>query len=329
MNEEISIIIPTWNSMPEFERCLNSIPTAFPEGVIKEIIVVDKHSTDGTIETAKKHGCTILYDDISLGSARMKGLHHAKTERIAFIDSDIELPDGWFDDMLYAMETTSDTLKFNNYKVVENKCSKCEHIIDCWTDFEIGVYNEKKMKKLHPEMYRIVSNKIGWIYGRTIDDREPIKSEKLWKMQRELGTNGYRLLKEGDRAYTNNTLCLREPLLNSKIEHLNAWEDYILTQNMLKAGYNVVEVPITCNHLRSHTYDKFGVMTEAWGIAGEIKAKGWNPRTLARPFWFLYWGTRCTIHFKDFSHFKYNLNIFLSMIKAMFINRKQAFEWKR
>ena len=284
MITELTIIIPTWNSMPEFERCLNSIPKAFPEGTVKEIIVVDKHSTDNTVECAKKHGCTILYDDISLGSARLKGLHHAKTDWIAFIDSDIELPEGWFENM---------------------------HLLYLFHN------------SLPP------SNKIGWIYGRTIDDREPIKSEKLWKMQRELGTNGYRLLKEGDRAYTNNTLCLREPLLNSKIEHLNAWEDYVLTQDMLKAGYNIVEVPVTCTHLRSHTYNKFGIMTEAWGIAGEIKAKGWNIRTILRPFWFLYWGTRCTLHFKELIHFKFNLNIFISMIKAMFINRKEAFEWKR
>ena len=288
MIDEVSIIIPTWNSMPEFEKCLNSIPKAFPKGMVEEIIIVDKHSTDGTVELAKKHGCTVLYDDISLGSARMAGLHHAKTKWIAFIDSDIELSEGWFKQMI---STKVAEYFFNKYNVF----GKLE---------------------------------LGWIYGRTIDDREPIKSEKLWKMKREL-KDGYRLIKEGDRAYTNNTLCLRLPLLNAKIEHLNAWEDYILTQEMLKAGYNVVEVPVTCTHLRSHTYDKFGVMTEAWGIAGEIKAKGINPYTLLRPLWFLYWGTRCTFHFKDIVHFKYNLKVFLSMIKAMFINRKEAFEWKR
>lgn len=296
MINEVSVIIPTWNSMPEFEKCLNSIPKAFPEDIIKEIIVIDKHSTDGTVEIAKKHGCTILYDDISLGSARLKGLHHAKTEWIAFIDSDIELPVGWYLSMMY------------NMVIIETIFNSI---------ITINVPNSYHQAR------------IGWIYGRTIDDREPIKSEKLWKMQRELGTNGYRLLKEGDRAYTNNTLCLREPLLNSKIEHLNAWEDYILTQDMLKAGYNVVEVPVTCTHLRSHTYNKFGIMTEAWGIAGEIKTKGWNIRTILRPLWFLYWGTRCTFHFKELIHFKFNLQIFLSMIKAMFINRKEAFEWKR
>jgi len=280
MIDELTIIIPTWNSMPEFEKCLDSFKHAFPEDIVKDIIVIDKNSTDGTIETAEKYGCKILYDDTTLGSARLKGLREAKTDWIAFIDSDIELPEGWFSKMLNLLEKA-------------------------------------------PYSYRI-----GWIYGRTIDDREPLKSEKLYKLQIEFKNRTYRFLKEGDRAYTNNTLCLRKPLLNAKIEHLNAWEDWVLTQEMLKAGYAVVEVPVTCTHLRSHTYSKFGVMTEAWGIAGELKAKGINPYTLLRPFWFLYWGTRCTFHFKDLTHFKFNTQIFFSMIKAI-INQSKAFEWRR
>jgi len=278
--EKMDIIIPTWNSMPEFEKCLKSIQKAFPENVLGRIIIVDKHSEDGTVETAEKYGCKVIYDDTTLGSARLKGLREAKTDWVAFIDSDIALPEGWFSKMLNLLEKA-------------------------------------------PQ-----SDRIGWIYGRTIDDREPLRSEKLYKMQRDFRNRTYRFLKEGDRAYTNNTLCLRKPLLNARIEHLNAWEDWVMTQEMLKAGYHVVEVPVTCTHLRSHTYSKFGVMTEAWGIAGELKAKGINPYTLMRPFWFLWWGFRCTVHFKDLIHFKFNLYVFLSMIKAI-LNREEAYEWKR
>jgi len=282
MIDNITIIIPTWNSMPELDSCLKSITSVFPKNTVDEIIIVDKHSTDNTVETAKKYNCTIIYDDTTLGSARLKGLNHAKTDWIAFIDSDIELPENWYTTM-----TTT-------------------------------IQNLEKKHKL----------KIGWIYGRTIDDREPLRSEKLWKMELELKKTGYRKLKQGDRAYTNNTLCLRKPLLNANIKHLNAWEDYVLTQNMLKAGYDVIEVPITCTHLRSETYSKFGIMTEAWGIAGELKAKGINPLTLLRPFWFLYWGTKCTFHFKDLIHLKFNVNVFFSMIKAI-IHQKEAYAWKR
>lgn len=216
------IIITTWNSMPELEKCLQHIIQYIPEKNRGKIIIVDRHSTDGTIETAKKYGCKVIYDDISLGSARMKGIKEAKTDWIIFIDSDIYITPTWFNEMM-------------------------------------------KWLKKYQHNYNI-----GWIYGRTIDDREPLKSEKLYKMEIEFRNRKFRILKKGERAYTNNTIALRKPLLNAKIEHLNAWEDYILTQEMIKAGYDVIEVPVTCIHLRSDTYSKFGVMTEAWGIAVDI-----------------------------------------------------------
>ncbi len=277
--EEISIIIPTWNSMPELKQTLSSLENAFPKGVIKEIIIVDKESTDGTIEYAKTYGCIIITDTKSLGSARLTGLNYADTTWVAFIDSDIKLPEGWFEEMIFS---------------VNNR-------------------------------YLAVPDNIGWIYGRTIDDISPLREEKLYKMKMELTVKG-RTVKH--RAYTNNTICLRKPLLNADIEELNAWEDYIMTQCMLDAGYEVIEFPIICTHIRSETYDKFGLMTEAWGIAGELKAKGINIRTLLRPFWFLYWGVKTTVHFKDINHFRFNLSIFLSMIKALF-KLRESFTWSR
>lgn len=282
---KIDIIIPTWNSMPELEKTLKSLKIAFPSDIINNVIVVDKHSEDGTIECAKKYGCVVLFDDKSLGSARLAGLKRATTDWVAFIDSDIELPPNWFEKMITSL--------FNRYLVSGQSA---------------------------------IEQRVGWFYGRTIDDVSPLREEKLYKMELELSPSG-RLVTH--RAYTNNTICRRKPLLDAPIEDLNAWEDYVMTQTMLKAGYEVVEFPVTCIHLRSSTYDKFGVMTEAWGIAGELKAKGWNIRTCLRPFWFIYWGVRCTIHFRDFEHLWFNLKSFWSQIKALYINRKKSFEWKR
>jgi len=274
---KISIVIPTWNSMPEIKNCFEGIRRAFPRETLHEIIIVDKFSTDGTVEflrSIKDLKIVILFDGISLGNARLKGIRRARTKWICFLDSDIELPVNWFHKMCF-----------------------------------------------------LLNDDIGWIYGRTIDDCQPLMTEKLYKMDLELGAGG-RFLHKGERAYTNNTICLRKPLLNAKISHLNAWEDYILTQCMLNAGYKVKEVPITCKHLRKHTYNKFGVMTEAWNIAGELKAKGANIKTLLRPFWFLYWGLRCWAVFKEFEHFRFNFRIFLSMWKAI-VNRRKYFEWNR
>lgn len=82
--------------MPEFEECLNRIKKYIPEENRGDIIVVDRYSTDGTIDTAKRYNCKIIYDDISLGSARMKGIKEAKTDWFIFIDSDIYITPSWF-----------------------------------------------------------------------------------------------------------------------------------------------------------------------------------------------------------------------------------------
>lgn len=339
--DELTIIIPTWNSMPELEKTLESISKAFPDGLVKDVIIVDKHSDDGTIECAKTYGWKVLYDDKSLGSARLKGLREATTKWIAFIDSDIELPEDWFKEIISSLqkrfndEKSSITKKADNF--IDKRCSRCKHRGICWHDYDelnFSVYIEKEIKKRCPSLLKLFEfreyenwrDSIGWIYGRTIDDVSPLREEKLYKMKMELSERGRNVY---HRAYTNNTICLREPLLNADIENLNAWEDYVLTQTMIKAGYQVIEFPVTCTHLRSDTYNKFGTMTEAWGIAGELKAKGWNLRTILRPFWFLYWGIRCTIHFHKIEHFRFNLGLFLSQIKALYINRKEAFEWQR
>jgi len=170
---------------------------------------------------------------------------------------------------------------------------------------------------------------IGWIYGYTKEDIEFVERDHEWK--RQLRNNLPRILKLGafERAYTNNTLCLREPLLDAPIENLNAWEDFYLGQWMIKKGYSVIEVPVSCIHLKHGVYEKFNLYTENWGICGELEAKGWNPRTMLRPFYFVWWGFRCCWHFKDLKYFIYYYNICIGMLKAMYFNRKKSFSWSR
>ena len=51
----ISAIIHTFNSAKYLEKCLESIKS------VDEILICDMHSTDKTIEIAKKFGCRIIY----------------------------------------------------------------------------------------------------------------------------------------------------------------------------------------------------------------------------------------------------------------------------
>ena len=174
----------------------------------------------------------------------------------------------------------------------------------------------------------ISTKKVGWVYGYTAEDIEFI--ERAHEYKRQLRNNLPRTLKIGEfeRAYTNNTVCLRKPLLDAPIDELNAWEDYVMGQHMIKKGYDVIEIDYPCDHLKHGVYEKFGNYTEKWGLVGELKAKGWNPYTLMRPFYFVYWGIRCTIHFKDFKYLQYYTGVTLGMLSAI-LNKAKMFQWNR
>lgn len=145
MIEKMDIIIPTWNSMPELEKCLESVTRYIPEQYRGDIIIVDRYSADGTIETAEKYGCKILYDDISLGSARMKGIKEAKTEWIIFIDSDIYITPEWFSTMMYYRPRLYRAGMFYGYTLSMHP--KQKRLIEWKAKSGVGRTNFAKLKK--------------------------------------------------------------------------------------------------------------------------------------------------------------------------------------
>ena len=92
MNEyKISVIIPVRNGANKIERCI--------EGVLSqslkphEVIIVDGHSDDDTIERAKKFPVKILFEDYhTRAGACQVGIEHTEGDYIAFTDSDC-IPD--------------------------------------------------------------------------------------------------------------------------------------------------------------------------------------------------------------------------------------------
>ena len=89
----ISFIVPSYNSEKTIEGCIKSI---IKQRCKKEIIVVDGGSSDKTISILKKYKLKILLEkERGAGPARNLGLKKAKGDYIAFVDSDVVLPDNW------------------------------------------------------------------------------------------------------------------------------------------------------------------------------------------------------------------------------------------
>lgn len=93
-NPLVSIIIPTYNREFYIKKCLDSIKKQTYKRI--EIIIVDQHSTDKTVATARKFGAKILlrptpkfYSPPS--KSRNIGFKASKGDIILNLDSDMEL----------------------------------------------------------------------------------------------------------------------------------------------------------------------------------------------------------------------------------------------
>jgi len=86
----------TWNSnKPYFRKCLNSIKREIP---VHHFILVDRFSTDGTVRAVKElfPNVKIIESNARLAVSRKLGIELVDTEFFIFMDSDIELLNGWF-----------------------------------------------------------------------------------------------------------------------------------------------------------------------------------------------------------------------------------------
>ena len=95
----ISVIIPVKNEADKIGRCLDAVLSQSLQPY--EVIVVDGHSTDGTIEEVGKFPVTLLYEDYhTRGGARQVGVDNAKGEYVAFADASTIPDKGWLQNLV-------------------------------------------------------------------------------------------------------------------------------------------------------------------------------------------------------------------------------------
>ncbi len=94
---KIDVVMPTWNSNSPYFRQIVERVRRFVE--LNRLIVVDRFSTDGTIETVKSviepGKLLIVQTDRELACARALGIKQVTTPVFMFIDSDVLMPRGW------------------------------------------------------------------------------------------------------------------------------------------------------------------------------------------------------------------------------------------
>lgn len=96
---KISVIIPVKNEEEKIGRCLDAIFNQTLEPF--EVIVVDGHSNDNTVENVRKLPVKIIYESYgTVGGARQIGLENAVGEFIAFTDADCVPEKYWLENLI-------------------------------------------------------------------------------------------------------------------------------------------------------------------------------------------------------------------------------------
>lgn len=99
---DVSFVIPVKNESGTILKCLSSVSSQFYNGDLTyELIIVDDHSTDGTIELVKtyKGQYVSIYSLVGItgpAAARNLGAFKAKGDILVFLDGDIVLSKSWY-----------------------------------------------------------------------------------------------------------------------------------------------------------------------------------------------------------------------------------------
>lgn len=95
MRAPVSVVIPTLNEETGLPACLGALFEGVSAGVIRELIVADGGSSDGTLEIAEEAGAEVVSCAASRGGQLRAGADRAQGEWLLFVHADTVLSDGW------------------------------------------------------------------------------------------------------------------------------------------------------------------------------------------------------------------------------------------
>ncbi|MFC4182448.1 glycosyltransferase [Saccharococcus thermophilus] len=105
-----SIIILTHNQLDYTKQCIESIAKYTKEGSY-EIIIVDNHSTDGTVEWLKQqNNIKVIFNNENLGFPKgcNQGIEIATGENILLLNNDTIVTENWLDNLLACLYSSDD-----------------------------------------------------------------------------------------------------------------------------------------------------------------------------------------------------------------------------
>ncbi|WP_343115990.1 TIGR04283 family arsenosugar biosynthesis glycosyltransferase [Ostreiculturibacter nitratireducens] len=106
MRAPLSIIIPTLDAEADLPRCLSALGEGLTEGLIRELVISDGGSSDGTAAIADAAGALLVMGPRGRGGQLARGAAVSSGEWLLFLHADTELRPGWATAVLSHMANT-------------------------------------------------------------------------------------------------------------------------------------------------------------------------------------------------------------------------------
>ena len=98
----LTVLIETMNDEAALAQTLGSLVPGAVQGIVREVIVCDRGSTDGSREVAEHAGCVWLAEGVA------EAIRRAKAEWLLMLEPGARLAEGWIEDV--ALHTARSTM---------------------------------------------------------------------------------------------------------------------------------------------------------------------------------------------------------------------------
>lgn len=108
----LTVVIETHNDEENLARTLASLVTGSVEGVVREVLVHDRGSTDQTALVADHAGCGMIGEN-----ELQAGLKRARGDWLLLIEPGARLADGWTEAVLHHMSAMTMPARFSRSRI--------------------------------------------------------------------------------------------------------------------------------------------------------------------------------------------------------------------
>jgi glycosyltransferase involved in cell wall biosynthesis len=156
MSKKVTVIIPTKNCGDDLDRCLAALQKqTYPNF---EIILIDGHSTDNTVEIGSRYGARIFYEDVGTRAYACNiGLENSTGDIIAFTDADCIPQPNWLELLVKYLETRDDVVSVGGPNTTPDDVSYVGKCVDLTYGSQI-MTGETRYGKIFSDVVEVEHN---------------------------------------------------------------------------------------------------------------------------------------------------------------------------